>query len=64
MNKYGLLGFPLGHTMSPPIHKRLFEFEGVTDFDYSLFEISEEDMALIDKVEGCGWSGLYPGGVR
>ncbi len=44
MNKYGLLGFPLGHTMSPPIHKRLFELEGVTDFDYSLFEISEEDL--------------------
>ncbi|MBQ5316716.1 MAG: shikimate dehydrogenase [Oscillospiraceae bacterium] len=44
MNNYGLLGFPLGHTMSPPIHKRLFELEGVNDFDYTLFEIPEEEL--------------------
>ena len=31
MKHYGLLGFPLRHTMSPPIHQRLFKLEGVSD---------------------------------
>ncbi len=43
MEKYGLLGYPLGHTMSPPIHKRLFDLEGITA-DYSLFEIAPEEL--------------------
>lgn len=38
MKKYGLLGFPLKHTMSPPIHQRLFELDGVSDFSYELME--------------------------
>ena len=44
MKHYGLLGFPLKHTMSPPIHQRLFELEGVSDFDYTLKEYSPEDL--------------------
>ena len=43
MNRYGLLGFPLGHTMSPPIHKRLFDLEGMTA-EYSLFEIAPDEL--------------------
>ena len=31
---YALIGHPLGHTMSPPIHKRLFELSGNLDADY------------------------------
>lgn len=38
MKKYGLLGFPLKHTMSPPIHERLFELDGVVDYSYELME--------------------------
>lgn len=48
MKRYGLLGYPLGHTMSPPVHKRLFELDGISDFDYSLLEISPEDLG--DKI--------------
>lgn len=45
MKHYGLLGFPLKHTMSPPIHQRLFELEGVSDFDYILKEYSPEELS-------------------
>lgn len=45
MKHYGLLGFPLRHTMSPPIHQRLFELEGVSDFDYTLKEYSLEELS-------------------
>lgn len=51
MKKYGLLGYPLKHTMSPPIHKRLFELEGVSDFSYELMEIPEE--TLKTEVDRC-----------
>ena len=34
--------------MSPPIHQRLFELEGVSDFDYTLKEYSPEE--LEDKI--------------
>lgn len=45
MKHYGLLGFPLKHTMSPPIHERLFQLEGVSDYDYTLKEFSEEELS-------------------
>ncbi|MGN0642683.1 MAG: shikimate dehydrogenase family protein [Huintestinicola sp.] len=44
MLRYGLLGFPLGHTMSPPIHDRLFKLEGVTDYEYTLKEYLAEEL--------------------
>lgn len=44
MEKYALLGYPLGHTMSPPIHKRLFELEG-KDAEYEVCEIPPEQLA-------------------
>ena len=45
MSKYALLGYPLGHTMSPPIHKRLFELDGKPDSDYEVCEIPPEKLA-------------------
>ena len=36
-----LIGYPLGHSISPEIHSRLFEISGV-DAQYSLFEIQPE----------------------
>ncbi len=35
--KYALLGGKLGHTLSPPIHQRLFELKG-REFEYTLIE--------------------------
>ncbi|MBR1738902.1 MAG: shikimate dehydrogenase [Ruminococcus sp.] len=43
MNKYGLIGYPLGHSMSPLIHERLFALSGITA-EYSLIEIKPKDM--------------------
>ncbi len=41
MKNYGLLGYPLGHTMSPPIHERLFALSGISDYEYHIKEIDE-----------------------
>lgn len=56
MKKYALIGHPLGHSMSPFIHKRLFEEAG-REAEYSLEDISPEDMnkkllPLLDEAEG------------
>lgn len=42
--KYAILGEVLKHTMSPPIHKRLFELRG-RDFEYEIVEFSAEELA-------------------
>ena len=42
--KYALLGETLGHTMSPPIHKALFELRG-REFSYELIEIPSSELA-------------------
>lgn len=43
MEKYAILGYPLKHTMSPPIHKRLFELEGKAA-EYEICEIPPEQL--------------------
>ena len=46
--KYALLGGTLKHTLSPPIHARLFELRD-RDYEYELVECSPEELA--DKAE-------------
>ncbi len=41
--KFAILGFPLKHTMSPPIHKKLFELDG-KDGEYLVYEIPPEEL--------------------
>ena len=41
--KYALLGGKLGHTLSPPIHKRLFELKS-REFEYTLIESKPEQL--------------------
>ncbi len=43
MKKFCLIGYPLGHSMSPVIHKELFKLTS-TDASYELVEISPEDL--------------------
>lgn len=44
MEKYCLIGHPLGHSLSPQIHTRLFELSG-KPAEYSLNDISPEELA-------------------
>lgn len=44
MNKFALTGHPLGHTMSPLIHDRLFALSGRKDSEYSLIDIDPADI--------------------
>ena len=41
--KYAVIGHPIGHTMSPFIHNRLFALAGI-DADYSVMDIAPEDL--------------------
>lgn len=43
LRKYAILGETLKHTMSPPIHKRLFELKN-RDFEYEILEVKPEDL--------------------
>lgn len=40
---YDIIGCPLGHSLSPQIHKRLFELSGI-DAEYNLTEIKPEEL--------------------
>lgn len=44
MEHFGLIGHPLGHSVSPIIHKRLFDFSKRSGCDYRLFDISPESL--------------------
>lgn len=55
--QFSLLGFPLGHTMSPFIHKKLFLMNGI-NADYTSVELSPEKFSqtaesLRGEFDGC-----------
>ena len=41
-HNFAVIGYPLGHTMSPIIHKCLFELSGIHDHSYEVMEIAPE----------------------
>lgn len=41
--KFAVIGHPIGHTMSPFIHRRLFELSGMSG-SYDIFDISPEQL--------------------
>ncbi len=43
MRKFGLIGHPLGHSLSPQIHTRLFQLSG-EEVDYQLYDIAPEEL--------------------
>ena len=44
MKRYAMIGQPLGQSLSPEIHRRLFALEGI-DADYALLDIPPEELA-------------------
>lgn len=50
---FGLIGYPLGHSMSAVIHKELFRLSGI-DADYSMIEVAPEvlDDTFSDNLKG------------
>lgn len=55
MKNFCLIGYPLGHSMSPVIHRELFKINGV-DAEYELKEISPDILAKgikeLDSLDG------------
>ncbi len=53
--RFAVIGHPIGHTMSPFIHKRLFELAGLKG-DYSVLDIAPEElpakMELLNALDG------------
>lgn len=41
--RYAVIGHPIGHTMSPFIHKRLFSLSGI-DAEYNVYDIPPENL--------------------
>lgn len=56
MNKFALIGHPLGHSMSPLIHEKLFALSGLDDTSYELINIAPEKIAesreLLESLRG------------
>ncbi len=44
IKKFAVIGHPIGHTMSPFIHKRLFAISGV-DAEYTIIDIAPENLS-------------------
>ena len=56
IKKFAVIGHPIGHTMSPFIHKRLFELSGV-EAEYTKLDIAPENLAdeyknVLSKLDG------------
>ena len=47
--RYAVIGHPIGHTMSPFIHKSLFKLQGI-EVEYSVFDIHPEKLS--DEING------------
>ena len=45
MKQFGLTGYPLGHSLSPVIHRELFKIGGING-EYNLFEISPDALKM------------------
>lgn len=53
MELYALTGHPLGHSISPVIHERLFALSGHDGCDYSLLSIPPEDFSARFRELSC-----------
>lgn len=62
MKLFGLTGYPLGHSLSPVIHRELFKLCGI-DGEYKLYEIAPEKLSTeLDCLKNnlCGFNVTIP----
>jgi shikimate dehydrogenase len=56
MKKFGLLGYPLEHSVSPFIHQKLFALTGLADCEYGLYEVKPDELSqkagVIKELQG------------
>lgn len=58
MQVYGLVGNPVGHSLSPPMHEAAYEETGL-DARYVTFEPARDDIAAaVEGADALGVSGL------
>lgn len=58
MHKFAILGYPIGHSISPQIHKAGFESLGI-DADYEILETAPENLIeRINFLKNNGYSGV------
>ena len=57
MKKFALTGHPLGHSMSPLIHEKLFALSGMTDCTYELVDIAPEKLPESRELI-CSFAGM------
>ena len=55
MTKFGLIGYPLGHSLSTYIHDAGFKSSGYTDYTYELLETHPE--SIVDRVKFLKYGG-------
>ncbi|HEX7188168.1 MAG TPA: shikimate dehydrogenase [Actinomycetes bacterium] len=54
----GVLGSPIGHSLSPTLHTAAYEALGLTGWTYQAYEVTEPDLAdFLAGVDG-SWAGL------
>ncbi|MBE6782224.1 MAG: shikimate dehydrogenase [Ruminococcaceae bacterium] len=59
IKKFGVIGCPIGHTMSPFIHAELFKMRGVSA-EYGKFETESENLPLIFEKNLDGFNVTIP----
>lgn len=58
MNILGIMGYPIGHTLSPLMHNTAIKYLGL-DYTYLPFEVKKEDIALaVGGIKGLGIKGI------
>lgn len=62
MRKFGLIGYPLGHTFSPEYFKNKFLSESITGCRYDAYPLScrDEFKSLLEDPEICGLNVTIP----
>ena len=58
MNRAAVLGRPIGHSLSPVLHRAAYDELGLTDWSYAAIDCPEADFGAWFAGLGPEWSGL------